>query len=142
MINKTTLGLQIAETFKIMGKQIATALKDSGLDLAMEQFILLSILNSNDDVIQQDIAHMLNKDKSGVLRIIDSLQKKKMIVRIPDTEDRRKKNLVLTKKGAETIQKALELEAKVAEHFLEGMSADDLIALSKALSIIKSNSKK
>ncbi|GAA3912488.1 hypothetical protein GCM10022209_00830 [Chitinophaga oryziterrae] len=125
-----------------MGKQIATAIKDSGLDLAMEQFVLLSILNSNEDIIQQDIAHILHKDKSGVLRIIDSLQKKKMIVRVADTVDRRKKNLVLTKKGAETIQKALELEAKAAERFLEGMSENDLIALSKALSIIKSNAQK
>jgi hypothetical protein len=48
----------------------------------------------------------------------------------------------VTKKGADTMQKALQLEGNVAEKFLNGLSEAQLSALGDSLSIIKGNLQK
>lgn len=142
MKNNHSLGVQVVETFKMMGRKIGRELRNSGLDLPVEQFLLLSILYSKEDVIQQDLAQMLKKDKSGILRILDSLQRKEMIRRVADPEDRRRKHLVLTEKGMETIRQAINVEVQVVCLFLEGIADEDLLKFSGILKTIRTNCEK
>lgn len=138
-INKLSLGLKMAETFKLIGRAIAMEIPSHGLDITMEQHILLHLINTIEEATQQDLAKALNKDKSGILRLTDELEKRKMVVRIVDSQDRRKKTLMLTKKGMETLTKMHTIEAAVHEKMLAGVSQADLEVFSKVLSIMHKN---
>ncbi len=70
-----------------------------GIDLTFEQFLMLKILSSNEGISQQDLAVLLDKDKTSIARAINILEDKHKVVRIPSKEDKRKKVLYLTKEG-------------------------------------------
>lgn len=139
--NRLSIGFLMGETFKLVGKHISMAIPAHGIDMTTEQFVLLNVINSKDEVNQQELSTIMNKDKSGILRLTDELERKKMVVRIADSDDRRKKSLVLTKKGVETLNQVLEIEASVFEKLLAGVSEEDLAVFSKVLYRIHDNGK-
>ena len=67
-LTKLSLGFQMGETFKMMGKHIVAAIPDNGVDLTMEQFFLLVVINQRTDTNQNELANVFNKDKSAILR--------------------------------------------------------------------------
>jgi len=134
---RLSLGFQIGETFKLIGKMIAQEVHRQGM--TMEQYILLHGINSQEEVTQQELAKRFHKDKSGILRITDELERKKLVVRMMDERDRRKKTLMLTKKGVELLQELREAEAKVMERMLHGVQDEELEAFSRVLSILQRN---
>jgi DNA-binding MarR family transcriptional regulator len=139
-MDKMLLGIKLGETLKMVVKRLSTEFPKIG-GITLEQFVLLNILNKNEDLIQQDLANLMSRDKSGVLRLIDALEEKKMVVRVTDKLDRRKKNLILTKKGAEVVNRCLDKEAEIFEEFLEGIDEPSLAVFSDVLSKIQNNSK-
>ena len=138
-IDKRTVGLQLGNTMKIVGKHIHEAFDKSGENVTMQQFFLLLLINYKENITQHEIAIMANKDKSAVLRQTDELEKKRLVVRIPDSDDRRKKILMLTKKGVETMNKLIEIEGRVWEKFLKDVNPDHLILLSEVLNKISTS---
>lgn len=139
MTNKRELGLRMADTFKSLGNQVAMAIRNEQIGLGMEQLIVMETLYNAEMMIQQELADKLGKDKSNILRIIDALEKKKCVVRIPDETDRRKKNLMLTKKGADLFVKALEIEVNTISGFLNGLTESELNELSDMIGKIRNN---
>jgi DNA-binding MarR family transcriptional regulator len=71
--------------------------------------ILLATHYNNEDVIQQDIAKIMKKDKSVVLRQIDNLEKKNLVQRIVDPNDRRRNIIKTTEKGMKLIDEVKKL---------------------------------
>ena len=95
--------------------------------LTNEQFGLLYALSREDEeVIQQKMAEKLGKDKSAVLRIIDTLESKELVRRIPSQNDRRKNQLFVTKKGESVIKRFLEAEVSFSKEVLDGLSEDQV----------------
>ncbi|WP_188754077.1 MarR family winged helix-turn-helix transcriptional regulator [Pedobacter psychrotolerans] len=111
---------------KSIGKLIDQSVMDEGIELSMEYFILLNILYDRDNIIQNDLANLMHKDKSAILRQIDLLEKKKLVVRINDSVDRRKKIIMLTKDGMKTVERLREVEADIFNSLLKGISEEDL----------------
>ena len=58
-----------------------------------------------------------------------------------DDLDRRKKTLMLTKKGIEILEKMNAIEAAVHERLLAGVTDEELKVLSTVLSKIRNNAK-
>ena len=65
--------------------------------IAMAHFLLN--VDSHEGSFASDIAPQLGTESTSLSRIIQSLEEKKMIVRIPDKSDGRKMRIVLTDKG-------------------------------------------
>lgn len=65
--------------------------------IAMGHFLLN--VDSHEGSYASDIAPALGMESTSLSRIIQSLEEKKMIQRIPDKNDKRKIRIVLTKKG-------------------------------------------
>lgn len=131
------IGFKMGEVIKSIGKLIDKSFTDVGNGLSMEYFFLLNILYDKDDVIQHDLANMMNKDKSAVLRQIDVLERRKLAVRIPDSEDRRKKTIVLTKDGMKTVEKLRKIEADIFNSLLKDVSEEDLKIFESVLDKMK-----
>lgn len=140
-VDKNELSIRMAKTFKAMGSLIGHSIDERKLDVHMEHLIVLEILYQEENMILQEISDRLKRDKSTVLRIIDFLERKQYVVRIPDQEDRRKKNIVLTKKGADIYEKGLAIETEVSLSVLKGLDEERLEIFSEIINVMQSNIK-
>jgi MarR family transcriptional regulator, transcriptional regulator for hemolysin len=134
------VGRMMHEMFRVLKKRTG---EQAEIMLTIEQFGLLhAIYMKEDDVIQQDMANMMGKDKSSILRIIDSLEEKELVRRVVDTNDRRKNYLMVTKKAERVIKQYLEIEFELMELLQKGLTSSDMNTFYKVISHIKSNAEK
>ncbi len=69
-------------------------------------FFLLINLWKHDGLTQQELSEKTGKDKGNMTRMISGLEKRNLVVRIPNHADGRSKLIYLTNKG-KVCQKAL-----------------------------------
>ena len=74
-------------------------LQENGINITPEQFLVLDILWKEQSLSQQNIADIIQKDKNSVTKIIDSLEKKNLVRRVVDKNDRRINKIELTNDG-------------------------------------------
>lgn len=103
--NDTTLFL-LFETQKLLKISLLEKLDKAGINLSIEQIILLNLLKEKGPQKQQFLADYLEKDKSTMVRLINSIEKKGMVVRGKSKEDTRLKLIKLTPRGENDIDKA------------------------------------
>ena len=107
--------------------------------MAAEQFVILKLLNSNAEFIQQDLADLLQKDKSIIVRHINCLLDHQFVVRLTNKEDKRKKNLTLTNKGIEILNRMNELAVEVSNKLLSGVTESEIEIFKHVLTKIQEN---
>ncbi|MEI6089331.1 MAG: MarR family transcriptional regulator [bacterium] len=134
------VGKMMHDVFKVLKTRTEAGLKAK---LTIHHLGLLMAISKNEhDVIQQDMAIKMGKDKSAILRLIDTLEEKKLVSRVPDLEDRRKNKLVITEKGNEVIKEFLIIDREVFGDLCSGLTKDELKAFFKVIEKIKDNAQK
>lgn len=125
---KMPLGMIVVNMLKPMFCVLEMrAAKQTGLKLTMPQFVLLfKISEEKEEVTLKDMAEKLGKGKSAILRMIDLLEKKELVRRAVDQNDRRKNQLLVTKKGERLIAEFREIESELNSELLEGLSDADM----------------
>src|SRR5512138_2747446 len=94
------IGMVVGKMMGRMAKVLKRRLTEQDITITLEQLGLLHAISENKaEVAQQDMADLMGKDKSAILRLIDSLEKKRLVVRTNDPQDRRKNVLVVTQQG-------------------------------------------
>ncbi len=132
------IGLRMTEFLKVTRKLFKKSFQNIDVDLPFDAFIILGILNEHDEMIQNDIATFLKKDKSSVLRQIDALEEQKLVVRIPDITDRRRKIITLTKAGVRLIERLNEIQAELFNSLVEGIDEEELKIFDRVLQKMQS----
>lgn len=127
----------MGDVIKSIGKLIAKSVMDGENGFSLEYFFLLNILYDKDNVIQNDLANMMHKDKSAILRQIDVLERQKLVVRIPESGDRRKKTIMLTKDGMKKVERLRKIEADIFNNLLKDVSEKDLKIFESVLDKMK-----
>lgn len=94
--------------------------------LTVEEFILLNMIGAKTDQILQNIAIATGKNKSVVMRMIDSLESKDLVKRTVNPEDRRENLLSITEKGEKVVAKYQEIEKKLSSELLQNLSPEKL----------------
>ena len=122
-----TLGFMIIYTGKMILKSINTDFATFNAEITFEQMGLLYYISKkgDKDMIQQDIATLLNKTKSAVLRTLDILEEKNFLKRVPMPNDRRKNVIQLTAKGCKVIDKIHEKFLTLENELKEGITPDE-----------------
>ncbi|MCE5249805.1 MarR family transcriptional regulator [bacterium] len=134
------VGKMNKEMFRVLRKRTN---ESSEIKLTIEQFGLLhGISTSGEEVVQQDMAIILGKDKSSILRLIDSLEEQNLVKRVVDPHDRRKNCLIVTDLGHEVIKHYLSIEFKLIEELQEGLSESDMEIFYKVVRTIQKNAEK
>lgn len=133
------VGKMMHASFKVFKKN---TFEQCEVKLTIEQFGLLHTINMKcDDVIQKDMAEILNKDKSAILRLIDTLEEKELVRRVADKNDRRKNYLMVTKKGEKVIEQYMKIENELTIKLQQGLTRSDLDTFYKVVNHISSNAK-
>jgi DNA-binding MarR family transcriptional regulator len=126
--------LYIALTIKEVQYAFKGFLSDLDMDVPVESLgILLATYYNNADVIQQDIAEIMKKDKSVVLRQIDSLEKKDLVQRIVDPNDRRRNIIKTTDKGIKLIDEVNTKLDRLYALLTDGLDSSEMEAFHKVL---------
>lgn len=98
----------------------AAALAPHGID-AKEWVVLLS-LAADHPTSQQQIAHRLGIDRTTIVALLDTLQRKGLVSRHLDPEDRRRNIIELTAAGLDTLNRATRAGEDAERHFLSPLS--------------------
>ena len=88
---------------------------------------------------QQKIADIIQKDKNSVTKIIDSLEKKNLVNRVVDKNDRRINKIELTKDGHDLKLTATEIAIKFMNDAVKGIDDSDLDKFVKVMLQMKNN---
>lgn len=139
-----TLGFMIVHTGKLLLKTINLSFAGINKEITFEQMGVLYFISRNDgkkDMIQQDIAEIMDKNKSAVLRSIDILEQKSFVKRVPAQGDRRKNIIALTDTGKSIIDKMHEIFLGQDTVLKEGINESDLTSCIKVLSRIQQKCK-
>ncbi len=133
------IGYLLAKTQRVFKNQMIAEFKKQQVGLTFEQFVILHLLSLNCDIIQQDLANHLQKDKSIIVRQIDGLIEKKLVERLTHEEDKRKRNLVLTDAGTEKLKQMRVTAKEVTEKLLFGIEAGEVEIFRKVMNKINEN---
>ena len=133
------LGSMMREVVRLLKKQIT---EQADIKLTTEQIgLLLVIFMNKEEVIQQELACSMGKDKSAILRTIDMIEAKELVKRVSDTADRRKKYLMITKKGERVIEQYLAIENELTSMIQNGLTKEEINIFYKVVDHIKANAK-
>lgn len=97
-----------------------------GMKLTVEEFILLNMIDARTDQILQNIAIATGKNKSVVLRMIDSLETKGLVKRTVNPDDRRENLLSITEGGKEVATIYKNIEKQLSEELLQDIPPEKL----------------
>jgi len=106
------------------------------LSLTVEQYFLLNILENKEGLILQELADIVDKDKSAVTRHINSLEENHFIARAKDPEDKRRKILLMTKPGLNVLEQARKIDEEINNELTSQISDSELQKLEKIVSDI------
>jgi MarR family transcriptional repressor of mepA len=139
-----TLGFAIIYTGKMLLKNINTDFATLNSEITFEQMGLLYYISRNTEknIIQQDIADLMNKTKSAVLRTLDILEKKNFLERGPMLNDRRKNIIQLTNKGRKVINIMHEKFLELDKELNKGISVNEQKTCMSVLSKIQNKCNK
>ena len=140
--NKFLVSFNLALTLKSLEHAFKESIAKLQIELPAESFGMLMITYFRQDVIQQDIAEMIKKDKSAVLRQIDVLESKGFVRRQTDEHDRRKNIIVITDKGKEIAQTLMEKEHELFLSLSQGVDEQDMKSFLKVLATLRNNAQK
>lgn len=114
----TTIGKLRNKLHRLMKQRYAA---EANIKLTVEEFILLTMIRAKTDQILQNIAIATGKNKSVVMRMIDSLEKKGLVKRTVNPEDRRENLLSTTDTGEQVVAEYHKIEKKLSYELLKGI---------------------
>ncbi|MCG6189508.1 MarR family winged helix-turn-helix transcriptional regulator [Maribellus maritimus] len=139
MYSNKPLTYLLGQTMKLVKFKLLSKFKENNVDLNMEQFTVLIYLNQNDTLTQQDLANHFMRDKSIVLRQVNTLINLELLVRKENKNDKRKKNLKLTEKGKALLQFSQKVSREVSSELLKGVTDEELLHFENVISKIQMN---
>jgi DNA-binding MarR family transcriptional regulator len=98
----------------------------AGLEITIEQWSVLYHLWKQDGLSQQELCNRTFRDKPSITRLLDNLEKQKLVKRIPSKDDRRI-NLVCLTEPAKLLQdKTIELANQTMDEALVGVGKNEI----------------
>lgn len=129
------LGVQLKLTTNIIMQENNKYLKPHGI--SNEQGLLLKYVYDMPGVTQTQIAEDLNKDKTTITRMVDTLVKKGKLERRVSDEDRRAFHIYVTKNTKRKVEELTPLFEKNQEELKKIIKQEDYETTLKVLNQIK-----
>ena len=135
----TVIFYSIEKAIKTYRQFAQKQLKDAGLKITIDQWLIIKSIMDNPQISQQEIAEKVFKDNASVTRIIELLVKAKYLKRTVNKEDKTRSNLIVTTEGEDIIDKVYAVVLNNREIALKGIKKNEIDIASKVLNSIISN---
>lgn len=100
---------------------------EAGITLPQEQLPILVILQSKGTLSQRELSDITLRDKSSILRSVNTLQKNGLVEIEQDSSDKRKNNIDLTAQGKELAILIKQIMRKAEDDALSVFSQEERV---------------
>lgn len=118
---------------------ISNIFQEHGFNITPEQFLVMDALWNDGTMSQQQIAQTIMKDKNSVVKLLDGLEKKNLVTRVPDKVDRRQNLIEVTPYAIEIQEKIKEVAINAVDHVIKDIPQEEMYIFIKVLSKMAEN---
>ncbi len=111
----------------------------SKFDISAPQFIVLASVANKEADSASGLCKSISYDPGAMTRMIDRLEQKGLVRRVPNAEDRRATNLEITTAGRALYPQLIAAKEAVAAQFLRGFGTDEVRLLESFLNRMLDN---
>ncbi len=138
MINNN-IYFQIELTARKIRQYGQNVLKAHGIDITIEQWLVLNVINENESINQIQIGEQLVKDKPTISRMVNQLENKGFIIKTTSSTDSRSTELSISKKGKTLINELYPIIEKIRFLGLSELSKNEKENIEITLEKIRKN---
>jgi DNA-binding MarR family transcriptional regulator len=134
-----SIGYLVGRLSRAIIKRLSKKFQDAGIDVSYEQWSILVHLYRQDGQTQQALARTAVKDKAAITRLLNGLEKKNIVLRIPDRNDKRSNLVYLTNKAKELKPHLVGFVEEMLEEAEQGIDPDEMTRCRATINIIFQN---
>lgn len=129
----------LEKSIKLYRQFAQKSIEKKGLDITIDQWLVLKTIEDNADITQLQIAINVFKDYASITRIIEILVTKTFLERNFHSVDRRRFELRITKLGLEILKRLTPIIESNRKQALNGITKSEIKLLKKTLNKITEN---
>src|SRR5687768_6374218 len=122
-----------------IARRLQKNFKQAGLDITIEQWSVLYHLWKEEGQSQQQLCDATFRDKPSITRLVDNLEKLKLVKRVPSKEDRRINLIYLTKEAQSLQEKTMVLANQTLNEALSGVTIGQIEIAKEVLQTVYDN---
>ncbi len=140
MVNlESAQAFQIVRTARLLRLHFSRFAEKAGHDLTQEQWLIMAKLTEKPDQSQVELGDSLIQDKPNITRIIAGMEKRGLVKRHPDREDKRVMKVRLTAHGRAVFEDLSGRISRERRHVFAGITDTDLARLGAMLEKVQRN---
>ena len=109
-----------------IARRLQKNFKQEGIEITIEQWSVLYHLWKKDGMSQQELCNASFRDKPSITRLVDNLEKLKLVKRVSSSTDRRMNMITLTDAAKKLQERTMMIASNTLNEALEGVSATDI----------------
>jgi len=124
-----------------VARRLQKNFRAAGLEITIEQWSILYHLWKEDCLSQQELCNRTYRDKPSITRLIDNLEKQKLVKRVSSAEDKRINMVCLTDAARNMQEKTLEIANETMDEALIGVNKEEIEMVKNVLQKVYDNLK-
>ena len=124
-----------------VARRLQKNFKDAGIEITIEQWSVLYHLWKEDGQSQQQLCEATFRDKPSITRLVDNLEKSKLVKRVASKNDRRSNIIFLTKEAKNLEQNSMEVANRTLNEALVGVTNGQIEIAKEVLQMVYENLK-
>ena len=124
-----------------IARRLQKNFKQASVDITIEQWSVLYHLWKEDGMSQQQLCEATFRDKPSITRLVDNLEKLKLVKRVASKDDRRINMIYLTPEASQLQEQSMELANQTLNEALEGVTIDQIEIAKEVLQRVYENLK-
>ena len=109
-----------------VARRLQKNFKGAGVDITIEQWSVLYQLWKQDGLSQQELCNATFRDKPSITRLVDNLERCKLVRRVPSKEDRRINLIYISDLGKKLQDQTMGLANQTLNEALDGVYPDEV----------------
>ena len=122
-----------------VARRLQKNFRNAGFDITIEQWTVLYHLWKEDGLSQRELCNRTYRDKPSITRLIDNLEKQKLLKRSSHKNDKRINLVCLTEAGKALQEATLDLANQTMDEALVDVRKDDIEIVKKVLQQVYDN---
>jgi DNA-binding MarR family transcriptional regulator len=135
------------ELYSVLNAMAATAIarrlqkkfRYNELEITIEQWSILYHLWKQDGLSQQELCNKTFRDKPSITRLIDNLEKLKLVKRVANKEDKRVNSVFLTEAAKQLQDITINLANQTMDEALVGVTKSEIETVKNVLQKVYDN---
>ncbi|WP_332631033.1 MarR family winged helix-turn-helix transcriptional regulator [Halalkalibacter flavus] len=134
-----SIGYKITNTARLITNRLNKNFKQNNLPVTHEQWAIMIRLWEEDGLTQNNLSEMTKKDSPSISRLINNMEKRDLVTRIPHPVDKRTNLIFLTATGKKMQMSMIEQAQNTVDQISNGIEKEEMEIFLKVLRKIDQN---